>query len=289
MLEVFIDSLLDSLKILAFVFVFHFVFSFVEDKVASFLKGKRKLGPVVGSIFGLIPECGTSIVASSLYLNGHLTMGTLIAVFLSCSDEALPILFSSFNSTWYMSFVLIGLKLGIGISIGLVVDLLFYKNGKKVDEHLKECEKEMEIHKGCCGHEIEGEENKWREHLLHPVLHSLKVFCYAFVLSFLFGTLVYYIGETNIENFLTSNFALSPLFGTLIGLIPNCASSILLSSLYIEGAMPFGALLSGLLVNAGLGMLFLFKNKKKIKEASLILSICVTVSLVFGYIFLYVF
>ena len=95
--------------------------------------------------------------------------------------------------------------------------------------------------------------------------------------------------ETNIENFLTSNFALSPLFGTLIGLIPNCASSILLSSLYIEGALPFGALLSGLLVNAGLGMLFLFKNKKKIKEASLILSICVTVSLVFGYIFLYVF
>lgn len=289
MLEVFIDSLLDSLKILGFVFAFHFIFSFVEGKVASFLKGKRKLGPIIGSIFGLVPECGTSIVASSLYGNGHITIGTLIAVFLSCSDEALPILFSSFTPKWYMSFVLIGLKIGIAILVGLTVDLIFYKENRKVDEHLEECEKEEELHKGCCGHEIEGDTNKWKEHLLHPLLHSLKVFAYAFTLSFLFGTLVYYIGEDNIEGFLLSNYALSPLFGTLVGLIPNCVSSILLSSLYIKGVFPFGALLSGLLVNAGLGMLFLFKNKQKIKEAFLVLLICVATSLISGYIFLYVF
>lgn len=289
MLEVFLDALIDSAKILAFVFIFHFLFSFVEDKVVRILEGKKRLGPVVGSVFGLIPECGTSIVASSLFGHGHISIGTLVAVFLSCSDEALPILFSSFSSTWYMSFVLIGLKLGIAIIIGLTTDLIFFKFNSNIDEHLEECDHDEGVHHGCCGHEIEGNGNKWKEHLLHPLLHSFKVFGIVFVLNFIFGTIIYYVGEENISNFLLSNFTLSPLLATLVGLIPNCASSVLLSTLYIQGALPFGALLSGLLVNAGLGILMLFKNKSKLKEALIVLAICIASSLIFGYAFLYVF
>lgn len=289
MLDVFIDALLDSLKILAFVFVFHFVFSFIENKVVSILEGKKKLGPVIGSIFGLIPECGTSIVASSLFGHGHISIGTLVAVFLACSDEALPILFSSFSSTWYMAFVLVGLKLVIGMAVGLTVDLVFARLNNNIDEHLEECEHDEGIHHGCCGHEIEGDENKWKEHLLHPILHSLKVFGYVFVLNFIFGTIIYFVGEENISSFLLSNYALSPLLSTLVGMIPNCVSSVLISSLYIQGVLPFGALLSGLLMNAGLGLLMLFKNKGKRKQAFLVLAICLVTSLVFGYAFLYVF
>lgn len=289
MLDVFIDALLDSLKILAFVFIFHFVFSFIENKVVSVLEGKKKLGPVIGSAFGLIPECGTSIVASSLFGHGHISIGTLVAVFLACSDEALSILFSSFTSTWYMSFALVGLKLVIGMTVGLTVDLIFSRLNNNIDEHLEECDHDEGVHHGCCGHEIEGEENKWKEHLLHPILHSLKVFGYVFVLNFIFGTIIYFVGEENISSFLLSNYALSPLLSTLVGMIPNCVSSVLISSLYIQGVLPFGALLSGLLMNAGLGLLMLFKNKGKRKQAFLVLAICLVTSLVFGYAFLYVF
>lgn len=290
MLEVFIDSLLDSLKVLAFVFAFHFVLSFFEGKVARFLESRHKAAPAIGAAFGLIPECGTSVVASDLYLAGHLSLGTLVAVFLSCSDEALPILFSDFSGKWYMGLVMVGAKFLIGTLVGLLVDLLMHKSLTKVEEHLETCEKENDSHLGCCRHEIEGQEGEGflKAHLLHPVIHSLKIFAYVFVITFLFGIMVYYVGEDNISSFVSSNYYLTPLLSTAVGLIPNCASSVLLSTLYISGSLPFGALLSGLLINAGLGMMMLFRGKGKLKMAFLALAICLVAAIAFGYAFLFI-
>ena len=286
MLDVFVDSLLDSLKILGIVFAFEILLSFFEGKIAHALEKSRRFAPALGSLFGVIPQCGVSIVAADLFTKRELTLGTLIAVFLACSDEALPILFGNFTSTWWLTFLLVGIKIVIGAGIGLLVDVIFVKY--RFEHSHEESEEESESHYGCCGHEIEGEkEPAWKEHILHPIIHSLKIFLYCFVVSFAFGTLVYYVGEDNIASFLVANRALSPLAAVLVGLIPNCVSSVLLSELFLKGVLPFGALLAGLLVNAGIGMFVLFRKKENLKPALLAFSICLVAALGFGCIFLY--
>ena len=271
MFDVFLDSLLDSLRVLAFVFLFHFLLSFFEGKIARFLEGKNKAAPVLGSAFGLIPECGTSVVASDLFLKGHLTIGTLVAVFLACSDEALPILFSDDGGRWYVGFVVLGLKFLIGALVGVIVDCLFGKANQAVEHHLHDCEGEESVHHGCCGHEVE-EDNPWKAHLLHPLIHSLKIFLYVFAITFLFGLLVYYLGEGRIESFLASNRCLSPLLGVAVGLIPNCAASVLLTQLYLDGMISFGSAVAGLGTAAGVGLLVLLRSRHRARTYAIVLG-----------------
>ncbi len=289
MLDVFLDSLFDSLKILGLSFALYVLLSFFEEKVVKFLEKNNKLAPLFGSICGVIPQCGISVVSADLYTKHHITMGTIVAIFIACSDEALPILFSNFDGNWYMVFPLLAIKIVGGFLIGYLVDAIFYKRKKAVVEHAEHCEGETTNLKGCCGHELEENENSnpWHVHLVHPLLHSLKIFAYSFVVLFIFGTLMFYFSDA-ITSFLTSNYYFSPIYSLLIGLIPNCASSVLISNLYIKGAIPFGALVSGLVVNAGLGTLYLFKNKSTIKDGFIILIILVLSALILGYGFIWV-
>lgn len=284
---VVLDAFLDSLKILAMVFAFEVVLSFFEGKIAHILKKSRRFAPIIGALFGIIPQCGISVVAADLYCRKHLTIGTVVAVFLACSDEALPILFGNWNGRWWIGFVVLGFKILIGALVGILADAIFREKKETVDEHLEHCEGEEEAHFGCCGHEIEGEkESPWHDHLLHPVIHSLKIWVYAFIIILGFGFLMYEgfgIADA-VTSFLSGSYYFSPLASLLIGLIPNCVSSVLISELYIQGALPFGALLGGLLVNAGLGMVMLFRHKENLKGSFLILGICAAAALVFGYL-----
>lgn len=282
-----IDTLLDSLKIFAVAFVIYFALSFFEEKIAKMLEKNRRWGPFFGSLSGAIPQCGISVVGADLYTKRHLTMGTLVAIFIACSDEALPIFFGSFSGNWYMVFPMLAIKIIGGCLIGFLVDLFAKKDEREVEEHLESCEGKEQCHHGCCGHEIEGE-GFWHEHFIHPLVHSFKIFLYAYLISFLFGVLVLAIGEANLTAFLTANYYLSPLFAMIIGLIPNCASSVLISDLYLNGALPFGALIAGLAVNAGLGPIYLFKNHKNLKEAFSIMGILMLSGLLLGYAFIWV-
>ena len=143
----------------------------------------------------------------------------------------------------------------------------------------------IHIHQGCCNHHIDDEdEDKFDRHLWHPFLHSLKLAMYVFIINLILGTIIYFIGRDNLEAFLQSNKYLAPLFATLIGLIPNCASSVILAELYVLQTLSFGSILAGLLVNAGLGMVFLFKGKEKSSNKVLILGILISVALFVGYI-----
>ena len=291
--EIALDSLLDSLKVLGLAFVIYFTLSFFEGKIASLFERKKKAAPVLGAVTGVIPQCGISVVASDLFSDDHITLGTVIAIFIACSDEALPILFGDFTGHWYMAFALMGVKIVGGAIIGVVIDLLFRKKNKVVEHHLEECHEEHEIHKGCCGHEIhEHEEEKEsfaHAHLLHPLIHSLKIFGYALLVSFLFGLFFEWLGTvTDLEAILSASYWFSPLIAILIGLIPNCASSVLLSELYISGAVPFGALIAGLAVNAGLGPLYLLKNKKTFKKALVIEGLLILSAIALGYAFMWV-
>lgn len=289
--DIALDSLFDSLKVFAFAFAIYVLLSFFEGKIAQLLEKKGRFAPVFGALCGTIPQCGISVVGSDLYIKRHLSLGTLLAIFIACSDEALPVLFGDVKGKWYMAFALIAIKVVAGMGIGFLADLLPTKDKREVDEHLSHCEGEKTVHYGCCGHEIEEErESPWHEHLLHPLWHSFKIFVFAFAVSFFFGWIVSAVNSSDpnaFANFMTSNYWLSPLFSVAVGLIPNCVSSVMISELYIQGGLPFGALLAGLAVNAGLGPLYLFR-KGTVKEAFAIMGALIVLSLALGYAFMWV-
>ena len=273
--EIILDALKDSALVLAFVFIFHVILSLFEDKMAKLLTHKRFVGPVLGSVFGIIPQCGTSVLAADLYIKKYITLGTIVAVFLSCSDEALILLLTHPSEKTIMVLPLIGIKIVIGMAAGVLIDLIYRK--QEIVEHEEEfedvtCEEHHHSHV------------KIHKYLIHPLIHSLEIFAYVLVINVALGLIIGSVGEENFSNFVASNKYLAPLFSSLIGLIPNCASSVLLSELFIDGHLAFGGLVAGLLVNSGLGVMVLLKNKESLKSAFIILGICFGIAIIVGYI-----
>ena len=274
-LEILLDSLKDSVLVFAFVFLFHVILSFIENPVSNFLVKRKTLSPVFGSIFGLIPQCGTSVVAADLYIKKYISLGTIIAVFLSCSDEALLSLLAAWNEKTLMIFPLIGLKLVTGIAVGMLIDLIVRHQKVEEVDHIDE-EEECHTH--------HHENTPAHAHLIHPLFHAIKIFIYVFIINLALGTLIGFIGRDNFANFMLANRYLTPLFSAVVGLIPNCASSLLITELFLSGTLSFGALFAGLLVNSGLGMMVLLKEHKNIKQTLLILGICFFVAVALGYL-----
>ena len=282
--HVLLHALFDSLKILAVVFIFNILLSFFEAKITKFFAKKHNTNPLTGALFGLIPQCGVSVVGADLYVKSHITMGSVVAMFIACSDEAIPIILSEPSKALSVLPLLL-LKLIIGFMVGFLVDFIYRKSKERVSKHHHHCTHEEEVKIGCCHHEINSsEEDKVHKHLLHPLIHSLKLFIYIFAINLLFGSIIYFIGEQTFVDILNNNKYFTPLYATLIGLIPNCASSVIITDLYILGNLTFGATLAGLISNSGLGLLVLMKNKKMIKKTMVIIGILVLASLVSGYI-----
>lgn len=275
--DVLLNALKDSALVLLFVFLFHVLLSFIEDKLSNFLIRNKKVSSLFGSLFGLIPQCGTSVLASDLYVAKYISLGTLIAVFLSCSDEALIVLLTNPGPKTIMVLPLIASKFVIGFAIGFLVDLIYKKQ-----EIVSTSEEVEDI--TCSSHHHNHEKVKLYKHILHPLFHSLEIFAFVFVINIGLNFLIAYVEKEAFINFMMTNKYLTPLFSSFIGLIPNCVSSVLISELYMSNTLPFGALLSGLLMNAGLGMTVLLKNKNGLKKAGLIFLICFVTSIFFGYI-----
>ena len=273
--DIILDALKDSALAFLFVFLVHVLISFFDTKIEGFLTKRRKTGVVFGSLFGLIPQCGTSVLGADLYIKKYISLGTLVAVFLSCSDEAFISILTSGNSKTIMILPLIGLKFGIGVLVGIVIDLVYRKQelveeGPVLEDH------ECHIH--------HHENTKVHKHLVHPLIHSLQILAYILIINLVIGFIIGFVGEDNFINFMISSKYLSPLYCSIVGLIPNCASSLLITELYLDGAVPFGALLAGLLVNSGLGMMLLLKNIKNTKNVLLIIGICFATAILSGYI-----
>lgn len=273
-LDIFLDALKDSALVFAFVFLIHLLLSFVENKLSNYLIRHQKLAPMFGSLFGIIPQCGTSVMGADLYIKKYISIGTLVAIFLSCSDEAfIAILTSGIPSKMIMVLPLIGVKFVLGFVVGLLIDLI----------HKEELVKEEVIEEETC-HTHHTHNSGVHKHLIHPLIHALEIFAYVFVINMVLGLIIGAVGEDNFASFIRMNKYLTPLFSSIIGLIPNCASSLLLSELFIEGNLSFGALLAGLLVNSGLGMLVLLRNRKSAKNIWIIILICFLVAIISGYI-----
>ena len=275
-MDIFFDALIDSLKILPFIFVIYLLIEYAEHKnnsdLSHILMKTRKLGPVYGSFFGCIPQCGFSVIAADLFSKSAMTLGTLMAVFISTSDEAIPIILSN-PKNFSLVFKVIGMKFLIGVIAGFIVDIIYKKN-KSGGCSIKE--KHTHFHGNCesCDHGI----------FKSAVIHSVKIFLFIFVVSYLLGFFVDKIGEEAFSNLLMKDSFYQPVIASLMGLIPNCASSVLLTQTYLNGALSFGSLIAGLCSGAGVGLVVLFRNNKNAKENIAITSLLFLTGVISGII-----
>lgn len=277
------DAVIDSIHTLPFLFM---VFVFIEffeyfwaDKINRFMKESEKTGPLIGSLASIIPQCGFSIIASTLYTNKLITRGTLIAIYLATSDEALPVLLS-YPEKIHLVLPVIGAKLIIAITAGYMIDFIFKSViDKNADEDIHE--------EGCCKHDIltNNKNNLW----LHPLMHTLNVFTFVLIITLILN---FFIKDTAIINLLSNpdiKFKiLEPVLTGIIGLIPNCAVSIALTMLLIKGTISFGAAISGLCSNAGLGLLVLLRKNEKFKDSLLIILLLLIISILSGLVLQFV-
>ena len=266
MLDVLLDVIVDGLKLLPFLFVSYLIIELIEhkssEKMEETLKKSGVFGPIIGSVLGLIPQCGFSVTASNLYAGRVITVGTLIAVFLSTSDEAIPIFLAHPESIGKLFPILI-IKFVVALIVGLLIDFVFRKK-----HSLKEDVEDLNehIHHMCTDCHCE-------DHLFLSVLkHTLNTFLFILLILLVLNFAIYFIGEDNLAKIMMEGNILQPFITSLIGLIPNCASSVLLTELYIEGTVSFASIISGLLTGAGIGIVVLFKINKNIKENLKILA-----------------
>ena len=321
--DVILDALIDTAKLLPLLFIVYYIIELIEYKYAlkfqnnKFLKGKAS--PVIGALLGCVPQCGFSVVTTDLYSRGSVSIGALIAVYIATSDEAIPLMISNPDSILWL-LALIGIKIVLAILIGYLAMYLYkviFKRKKEYvspnnhnekvveDDHShnendKEdiyneqtsgvvlegnvgeinAETQSDVHGGCCHHHVGKKTFDW----LHPLLHCLKISAFILVINLLFGFITeIWIGEEALTNFLVSSLYWQPLLAIIIGLIPNCVSSVVITELFLMGGLSFGSLVAGLMVNAGIGLIILLKQNKNWKENLFIFLMLIIPSLIAGY------
>jgi hypothetical protein len=236
------------------------------EKMQEVIRKSGKAGPLVGSILGVFPQCGFSAAASNLYAGRIITLGTLIAVYLSTSDEMLPIMISE-NAGIPMILKILGLKIIVGMLAGFAVDFLLRKKEKKMQiEHL------------CEQHHCHCEEGIWKSALRH----TLEIFWYVLIISFVLNLVIALIGEEVLGNFILNRPLFGEMLAALVGLIPNCAASVVLTELYLDGVLNAGAMIAGLLVSSGVGVLVLFKVNDDRRENLSIVGLLYVIGVVVG-------
>lgn len=274
MLEALLEALTDSLKLIPFLFLTYLAMGILEraasDKSKRIIKEAGVIGPIWGALLGAFPQCGFSAAASNFYVGRIITLGTLIAIYMSTSDEMLPI-FLSEKVAGATILKIIAAKIVIGIISGFLVEIFFgwlakkHKKPKDFDEksHAEHCN---------CGAGV----------LMNAIGHTLQVFFFILIISAVISVLIYCVGEGAIYSFFSDIPVLGNFVAALVGLIPNCAASVVITQLYLDGIIGPGPMISGLLCSAGVGLLVLFKENKHIKENVTIVAILYVVSVAWG-------
>jgi len=301
--HVTLEALKHTAIVLPLLFIVYYLIELFEYKFAVKIQNnkmlKGKASPVIGAVVGCVPQCGFSVVSTDLFSKKVISVGALIAVYIATSDEAIPLMFANPKSIPWM-LLLIAVKIVVGIGVGYLAMLLYkviFKNKKEEKEHNhkhheeekehnhEHNESEITVHGGCCKHSVESKSFDW----LHPLLHCLKIGLFILVINILFGFITHiWVGEENLANFLNNTLWMQPLLAVIIGLIPNCASSVVLTELFLTGlsgvgGLSFGALVAGLCVNAGLGLIMLLRTNKNWKENLFIVAMLIIPSLIIGY------
>lgn len=253
-LDALLDTLSDGLKLLPFLFGVYLVIEFIEDraedKTVALINRAGRWGPAAGAVLGAVPQCGFSAAVSNLYAGGLISRGTLLAVFLSTSDEMLPILISGGAPGRFIMKVLL-FKAAAGVLVGVAVDTVENRRGRAHTLH-ELCEQED------CHCEDGIVKSAFR--------HTIKIFVFILAVSFLMNLAVGILGQDRLGRMILNRPVIGELLAGVIGLIPNCAASVVLTGLYMEGAMTAGAMLSGLLAGSGVGLLVLLRMNKNWKD-----------------------
>lgn len=264
-IHVLVHSFIDVLKLIPFLFISFIIMELIEHKFNNKkkLRNINKFGPLAGAILGLIPQCGFSVVASTFYSVRVITLGTLFSIFLATSDEMLPILIANKTDIGVIVKILF-IKFILGLFFGILVDII-YKT-KLSDEKINDI---------CDDDHCHCKDGIIKSSIVHTIKISLFIYVVNVVLNFVIDTSI-------LSSFISNSKILSPIISSIIGLIPNCVSSVLITELYVEGVISLGSCISGLLTGSGLGLLVLFKQNKNLKDNILILITLVIFASVCG-------
>lgn len=274
MKEVILDTIVDSLKLIPFLLVAFLIIELLEHKLNNKTKNiitkSKKFGPVIGSLLGIIPQCGFSVMGTNLYITRIISLGTLFSIYLSTSDEMLPILISE-KADIKIILQIILIKILFGIFYGVLIDLTLRKIKKKQDKTNYEiCDKEhCHCEKGI---------------LISSIKHTLNIVVFLFITTFIINIVFHYVGEDYLSKVLLKGTILGPFITSLIGLIPNCGASIILTELYLNNAISLSSLIAGLLTGSGTALIVLFKENKNMKENIFIICLLYTLGVISGLI-----
>ena len=273
MSEILEHTILDTIKLIPFLFLTYLIMEYIEHKMSNktkkIVEKSGKFGPAIGAILGIIPQCGFSAAASNLYAVRIISLGTLMAIFLSTSDEMIPVLISESIPIEIIIKILL-IKLVIGMLAGFIIDLILrIRNNKKEQEKINDiCE-----HEHC--HCEEGI-------LKSSIIHTVHITVFILIITFIVNIIIHYVGEENISNIIMNVPVLGSIIAGIIGLIPNCASSVILTELYVQNLISVSTMISGLLVGSGVGILVLFKQNRNIKQNIKIIILLYSIGVISG-------
>lgn len=299
-LEFFLHALEDTLPLLPWILLLYVLIELLESK-ADLTKINRfggKVGPLVGSATGLIPQCGFSIMAAKLFEQKYITVGTLLSIFIATSDEAFIIMLSSGEgAVWVLP--MLAVKILVGVAVGYAVDGIAKLIGRgqvcveipsaKTQEpkttheiFMRAYLKEKDVDVKCSCGRSHTEDVAWKKYFLYPLLHTLKVAGFIFLVNFVLTAIIHSVGEEVFVEFMHRNRFLQPFLTSAIGLIPNCASSVVITETFLAGGITFGSCVAGLCANAGMGFVVLLKNVRQWKRNVTLIGICYGVAVVVG-------
>ena len=272
MIDVIIDALVDSFKLLPFLFIVYLIMEYLEhktnNKTENVIKRSGRFGPIIGSILGAFPQCGFSVMASNLYFTKIISMGTLIAIFLSTSDEMLPVMISN-GISFDKIIKIVLLKVIIGMLFGFIIDL-FVSRKKNATKTV--------INKMCEHDHCHCEKNIF----ISSIKHALNIFVFIVFVNLILNFLINSVGENFISGIFVNNKIIGPIVSGFVGLIPNCATSVVITELFINGTINFGTLMAGLMINSGVALIVLFRLNKNLKENITIISLTYLIAVSVG-------
>lgn len=272
MLDIIIDTVIDSVKLVPFLFIAFLFIEMLEHRfnnhTKELIKKSGKFGSLLGAILGAFPQCGFSVMATNLYVTRIISLGTLVSIYLSTSDEMLPILLSHGASIALIIRILL-IKVVVGIVCGFLIDLIFQREENKLEDY----------------HICEEEHCHCEEGIIKSsIRHTLNIFIFIFIITFVLNIIMDVFGNEILASIFNSNSFLSPILSGLVGLIPNCGSSVIVTELYLNGVIPLSSAIAGLLTGSGVALLVLFKSNSNFKENMKILLLVYGIGVISGLI-----
>ncbi len=274
MIDILIDTTIDALKLIPFLFIAFLLIEVLEHKLTvknkNIITKSKKIGPILGAIVGVIPQCGFSVMGTNLYVTRIISLGTLFSIYLSTSDEMLPILISE-KADIKIILQIILIKILFGMIYGMLIDLVLRKkNTKQEKTNYEICDKDhCHCEKGI---------------LLSAIKHTLNIIIFLFITSLIINIIFNYVGQDYLSKILLKNSILGSFITSLIGLIPNCGASVILTQLYLNNAISLPSLIAGLLTGSGTAIIVLFKENKNIKENIFIVFLLYSLGVISGLI-----